>query len=738
MELIEQLKSLEDIVSRHSSLIEKESRHLMVDNTIDSSEKTKNQIDEIKNNNRLLQIGIVGRVKAGKSSFLNALLFKGKPILPKAATPMTAALTVISYGEKLSAEASFFTEEDIENIKKNADKYEAKFKRLEEEEINKKTKISKNEGDAQQKDTREKIKAKIKMKLRDEPALSAPYDQYQTIKQSGINIANLGSSKIITSDTIESLVNNLGEYVGVDGKYMPFTKSVHISIPQENIKNIQIVDTPGMNDLVTSREEKTRELLKFCDVIFIVSPAGQFISSEDLELMDRITSKEGVRELFVIASKCDMQLYGSVKEKANGDLYKALNAITVDLASHLHSTLLKLKQTNPEIQDAYNKLIEQSKESIIHSSGISLAIKEAYGNLPLEVGEKHAWGKLVEEYPDYFSKSDKKLTIANLDRLSNMEKINKIVSDVRNQKDKILRNREKDFLYYKTNCFRRYKEGLLKSIDVAIENVKSNDIDDLKATRKKLGKIKEEVSGVVDSAYYDSVDNLESNISKKLNYNKLNNYFEEGERDVEGAEGSEKEYYSSWKWLQFDCLSSSVKTVRAGAVKNILNKLTIYIKQSINTTFDECISSWKKDLAKIIIEAVRNEFNEVYDGDLNPNQIKKAIRNVKNNIKLPVLSYKNFGTSDSDLRVSGTLRKDEADNFIEKAQEYITSLREKAMDDIGSHRDSLTSELKNLKISEKIFSEYDAQLEELEKQIENKKVTLDEYGKLKEAIKEVE
>ena len=49
----------------------------------------------------VLRIGIVGQVKAGKSSFINALLFDGNDILPKASTPMTAALTVIKYSEKL-------------------------------------------------------------------------------------------------------------------------------------------------------------------------------------------------------------------------------------------------------------------------------------------------------------------------------------------------------------------------------------------------------------------------------------------------------------------------------------------------------------------------------------------------------------------------------------------------------------------------------------------------------------
>ena len=42
---------------------------------------------------RKLNIGVVGQVKAGKSSFLNTLLFDGQEILPKASTPKTATLT---------------------------------------------------------------------------------------------------------------------------------------------------------------------------------------------------------------------------------------------------------------------------------------------------------------------------------------------------------------------------------------------------------------------------------------------------------------------------------------------------------------------------------------------------------------------------------------------------------------------------------------------------------------------
>lgn len=74
-------------------------RSMIDEQYIDSFNLELKQVEDgwqdVVDTNRTLKIGIVGGVKAGKSSFLNALLFRGRDILPKAATPMTAALTKI-------------------------------------------------------------------------------------------------------------------------------------------------------------------------------------------------------------------------------------------------------------------------------------------------------------------------------------------------------------------------------------------------------------------------------------------------------------------------------------------------------------------------------------------------------------------------------------------------------------------------------------------------------------------
>ena len=69
---------------------------------------------------RKLNIGVIGQVKAGKSSFLNTLLFDGHKVLPSAATPKTATLTKIEYGEQNRLCVEYYTPEEWAVLEHNA------------------------------------------------------------------------------------------------------------------------------------------------------------------------------------------------------------------------------------------------------------------------------------------------------------------------------------------------------------------------------------------------------------------------------------------------------------------------------------------------------------------------------------------------------------------------------------------------------------------------------------------
>ena len=64
-------------------------------------------------------VAIAGKIKAGKSTFLNSILFDGRPVLPTDPTPETAKLTFIhgTDEEREYFEVEFYSREQWERVR---------------------------------------------------------------------------------------------------------------------------------------------------------------------------------------------------------------------------------------------------------------------------------------------------------------------------------------------------------------------------------------------------------------------------------------------------------------------------------------------------------------------------------------------------------------------------------------------------------------------------------------------
>lgn len=116
MDIIQLNNQIEEFVNKYD--LSHDALALKQEHAIQKSEEWQRVLDSFAEQGRVLRIGIIGRVKAGKSSMLNALLFNGNDILPKAATPMTAALTIMEYSENVSAEVDFLPNKTLNKSKK--------------------------------------------------------------------------------------------------------------------------------------------------------------------------------------------------------------------------------------------------------------------------------------------------------------------------------------------------------------------------------------------------------------------------------------------------------------------------------------------------------------------------------------------------------------------------------------------------------------------------------------------
>ena len=249
--------------------------------------------DKLLGENKVLKIGVVGQVKAGKSSFLNSLFFDGENVLPRASTPMTAGLTVLEYGEENMFSIDYYNEKEWNTFEGKAKLYDDFLQEqkgmlpeghnLSDEEIARMANISEDLTSAKELVSSCSGTARSKIKA-----------------QSFVETK--------TFSDISDLQDILADYVGAEGRYTSVVKSLTIKLNDERLKNLRIVDTPGVNDPIQSREFRTREFLRECHGVFLLSYAGRFFDSTDVNFLSGRIGSQGIGTVVLIASKFDSVL----------------------------------------------------------------------------------------------------------------------------------------------------------------------------------------------------------------------------------------------------------------------------------------------------------------------------------------------------------------------------------------------------------------------------------------------
>lgn len=210
-----------------------------------------------------LTIGVIGQMKAGKSTFLNSFIF-GDTVLPAATSPMTASLSYITYGAEKKLVAEFYTPDEWAELRSTAQ-------------------LSLSEGD-------------------ESTAQGAKIKAAQELVAKAGKISQLNS---FLGKTKEDSFSNLIDYVGADGKYIAITKAVTLYYPLEYLKGVEIVDTPGFNDPIVSREERTRQFLKQADVSLLLLYAGRAFDASDRDILFKDVRNCGIGKILVGVNKYD-------------------------------------------------------------------------------------------------------------------------------------------------------------------------------------------------------------------------------------------------------------------------------------------------------------------------------------------------------------------------------------------------------------------------------------------------
>ncbi len=733
------------------------------DNAVIKTEELEKTLKEMQAEGRDLKVGIIGRVKAGKSSLLNALIFEGVEVLPKAATPMTASLTILKYAQNLSVEVEFYSQKDIAELRNEHERYVREFNRIVEEEVKKQKEkqsfsnrakeglnkfgkmFSVNKSDKEAPKERvlsdeeivKKAERIAKSELEKDTKLVSSHDQCEKMKKSGsLNTENLDPR--IQANSLQELNQKLLQFVGADGKYMPYTKAVQISLNNQNLKDLEVIDTPGVNDPIASREERTKALLKDCDVVFMISPSNQFLTDSDMSLFDRVSHKEGLQEIYFVASQADSAVLSmSEVEKSRQHLPTALENAQKSLSSQLNNIMGKLIENYPNQRKVFEKAI---KNGVILTSGICFSMHKDFENqASWERNQKteeyhNALRNLRDSYPDAFSSDDK--SKESLLFLSNMGAIEERLKKAAKEKEKIISQKLQSYAESQANNLHKFIAQLLQDLEEEKKRVKNADISAIKEQIVVYQNLSNEIETGFDGVYEEFIlhfikntrDGLEETLTKAIRTAKTRSREEEEEEHyIErvkqgGFLGSFKRNFL-W-WADDDAGYNEVErtraTIKAGAVLDHLTEMHERCESALN----DSVESFKIVFRKELYAKVLSQLREIISDDLiDEVDFKRSVDAVLDSIK-----FKEFDYADKlpgEIRgKTGFLKGDEANAFIQSVENHVRGFEAETKKDVKGYIQGLRENLEKQNFAIDTLKKLKENMQNLHNQVQNKEQSI--------------
>lgn len=533
---------------------------------------------ELLKDSETLRIGVVGQMNVGKSSFLNSLFFNGDNILPKAATPMTAGLTVLQYTEERSRfEVEYFTREEWKVFENDNRIYI-------------------------------RVESDIREEFRDEPnevILRKIKDHTTDTQRAAHEIINKcrAADRIdkdvdtVFFDSIQELQNILEKYVGANGKFTSVVKSLNIYLNDERLKGVQIVDTPGVNDPIISREKRTRDFLQACHGVFFMSFSSRFFDSTDASFIDERIGKQGVGLILMLACKFDsvLQNLGMKYKGKESGLELAIEEAQMKLKEEFETkrSMLECK----DLQFAFDT-----------TSGIGFAIAQKKPEMWDDV-EAHVVKQMQTFYPEYFGTDEdikeNFLALANFDTIKD-EYLQKLF--IENKKN-IINHKIEEYFTLNKKSINDLIKHILEVLNSKHKLIQSTTMDDLLRQKREMSKLFAKLKKLADGGiksigFFDKFGKEIQDDLKELEKKELikKEYFPDLSKNFPTEQGTISIRHNSYMF--FHSTSSFVITL----VDRF--KLSNLILPSLDKYAEKLSDGWEH-LLKIRKEELFNKFCEV-------------------------------------------------------------------------------------------------------------------------------
>lgn len=415
-----------------------------------------------------LQIAIVGTIKAGKSTFINALFEEN--IASTDVTPETASLTKFRYSTKNKLEVKFYNKAEWDELWESVKKSEKENK----------GKVFKEEFES---------------------------SGAENIKNDYIG----ASDKIEEVSNIEELKNKVKEYTSKNSKIHYFVKELTVYLNNENMhKNVTIVDTPGLDDVVDYRSKITRDYIKRANAVIVCVDSSR-LQGKEYTTITQVFENIGddFYKVMILGTRIDTN--NNPKEawekqieewkKYLRDNYKDADLLKnniIGVSSYVFSNLIELENTGKcdneaivnikKLAESYGiKVSYEENNNIIIDRNLIIKNSENIKDLTNIKKVKSLMNKIIENGEEEVIKDLERRYLSMITNISNKaESIKNTNSESKKTLD--MTKAEQENFRIKKNKEIEEIEKAMEGLNEAFENIKTEWLNQNKKLKEAIKK----------------------------------------------------------------------------------------------------------------------------------------------------------------------------------------------------------------------------------------------------------
>lgn len=640
------------------------------------------KLDKFRREDRKLTLAVVGRVKAGKSSFLNELIFQGKDILPHAFRPKTATLTKIEYDAHPHMTITYYRPVEWEQLEKLA---------------------------KQESSTRGDVKTAKEL--------------VNDVKNSGLDVKPYlaKGQEIIDMPDEAQMESVLDTYVGANGQLTPIVKSVTLCINRPELEGLSIVDTPGTNDPIVSRTQTTKDFLAECDVVFFLTVASQALVRPDIDLLQTQLPGQGVGDIRLIASKFDEVVY---------DASEAYDSLEEAILAEKEKFQRRAEGDFTRYAEEYTQSGRPELGKLMHSCTHPFFLSSLMHRMAQKTREKYT--PLEENTFENLDYANGDMSPELVAKLGDMTAIEKEFQDIATHKDeKLAASLQQTLPTFKRNL-QTVLENLLKKARQHRLTLESHDQKEILVQKQAMADQILKLKGHVGDQFSQVMCDMES--AKVALVGELHNLAANRDMVVErtGTEThqgtrtiSDSHWYNPFSWFSSHEESYTYDThYKYIDTSDALESLRRYAHQIQQTTDNRMADSIDlKGLKGHLLQAIVNNM-DTSSTDFNPDQLRLIVQDTLNQIELPVFQvsldkYINDITDRFSGEVRDTNDREQLKQVVSQvASDLIAALSQQIAAEVKSFKEKLGQLQKQF--VDILLKDVNAEFENLEKQASEK------------------